>query len=187
MPGNPVRSHRIAQVLLATLEETGLTPRTTIILTSSFGFPLGEHLVVGLERAVVYGELTHVPLLIMTPQQQLVGLRSQGLHAVDCVGNLFERPATSSHCTGMSLPSNSWPFVVCRALAGSTMIRSPAWLLVQNKELAQLFVKPDDRWEVNDVASRCPEILSGLTELLKTLDASVPPVPFDPQLIEPIE
>jgi hypothetical protein len=28
----------------------------------------------------------------------------------------------------------------------------------------QLFVKPDDRWEVNDVASRCQSIIESIME-----------------------
>ena len=32
---------------------------------------------------------------------------------------------------------------------------------------AELYVKPDDRWEINDVANRCPDIVEQMTEQLQ--------------------
>ncbi|MCA9262109.1 MAG: hypothetical protein KDA61_22985, partial [Planctomycetales bacterium] len=36
------------------------------------------------------------------------------------------------------------------------------------REAPQLFVKPDDRWEINEIASRCPDVVQ---ELLAELEA----------------
>jgi hypothetical protein len=44
------------------------------------------------------------------------------------------------------------------------MIRTPAWQLHWGQTL-ELYAKPDDRWESNDVASLCPEIVRKLTDL----------------------
>jgi hypothetical protein len=54
------------------------------------------------------------------------------------------------------------------AIAGlydETAIRTPAWYL-RVAPAAELYVKPDDRWEVNNVAVRCPEIVEGLSQEL---------------------
>jgi hypothetical protein len=51
-------------------------------------------------------------------------------------------------------------------------LRTPAWLLVRRHDdphedahedrRREVFAKPDDRWEVNEVANRCPEALEQL-------------------------
>ncbi|HMO93462.1 MAG TPA: hypothetical protein PKD64_14855, partial [Pirellulaceae bacterium] len=51
-----------------------------------------------------------------------------------------------------------------------TAIQTPAWLLVVGEDHRELFVKPDDRWEVNDVADICHEVTLGLTQLLNRED-----------------
>ena len=49
---------------------------------------------------------------------------------------------------------------------GEQTIRTAEWLLRRSAEQPpQLFAKPDDRWEHNDVAVRCPEEVEQLTEL----------------------
>lgn len=38
---------------------------------------------------------------------------------------------------------------------GQRMFRSPAWLLLDDHDELELYSKPDDHWEVNEVARRC--------------------------------
>ena len=54
-------------------------------------------------------------------------------------------------------------------------LRTPGWLLrvppaeasLDDAEItAELYVKPDDRWEQNDVSIRCPDIVEGLKQVL---------------------
>lgn len=45
------------------------------------------------------------------------------------------------------------------------MIRTGAWMMVEGAQV-ELYSKPDDRWEANDIASRCPEIVDSLKQLL---------------------
>ena len=60
-------------------------------------------------------------------------------------------------------------------MARSTMsIQTQAWKLIkktgehdlQNSHQVELYAKPDDRWEVNDVSRRCPHIVEALTQVL---------------------
>ena len=46
-------------------------------------------------------------------------------------------------------------------VGGEWAMRTPAWYLRHAAE-AELFAKPDDRWEVNDVADRCEEVVEML-------------------------
>jgi hypothetical protein len=48
-------------------------------------------------------------------------------------------------------------------------IRTPAWYL-RITERPELFRKPDDRWEANDVAQRCPEVVAGLGEAFRDFE-----------------
>ena len=47
----------------------------------------------------------------------------------------------------------------------SRAIRTPAWYLRHAAE-PELYAKPDDRWEVNDVADRCDEVVGLLEKAL---------------------
>jgi hypothetical protein len=61
--------------------------------------------------------------------------------------------------------------------AGHRAIRTAEWCLRQgpnpySDEIAtELFVRPDDRWEANDVAKLCSEVVETLTN---TLNAALP-------------
>ena len=43
-------------------------------------------------------------------------------------------------------------------------IRTPAWML-RTAAASELYAKPDDRWEVNDVAGRCRDIVDKLVDV----------------------
>ncbi len=81
-------------------------------------------------------------------------------------------------------------------------IRTPAWYLrasdssseaEESTSQTELFTKPDDRWEVNDVADRCRETVIGLhralSEYRRTLaeDSTQDLPPLDAQLVSPPE
>ncbi|MEN6497302.1 MAG: hypothetical protein ABFD16_23645, partial [Thermoguttaceae bacterium] len=51
-------------------------------------------------------------------------------------------------------------------------IRVPAWYL-RDAEPPELFVKPDDRWEVNDVADRCANLVEPLQEVLAEYEQAI--------------
>ena len=57
---------------------------------------------------------------------------------------------------------------------GQRAIRTPAWYLRQvDGGTAELYAKPDDRWEVNDVATRCGAEAESLAQALdETLAAA---------------
>ena len=55
---------------------------------------------------------------------------------------------------------SAWP-----AAAAERAIRTPAWYLRGGLD-PELYAKPDDRWEVNNVASRCQEVVESLQDAL---------------------
>lgn len=142
-------------------------------LTSRRGFPLGEHGPVGFEVAGLNEELVHVPLIIRLPSGDQAGMRVGALtQPTDFGATLREwfelRPIpVTDEWSGRSVSP-----LVCgeassirdRAITGwrcpgQTLwgIRTPREYLLINGE-AQLFIKPSDRWEVNNVQSHYQEL-----------------------------
>jgi arylsulfatase A-like enzyme len=155
---------------------------TLLMLTSPRGFPLGEHRRVGPCDEPLYGELVQVPLMVRLPGGAAAAGRSQALAEpadlwatlLDCwqIGHL---PAAF----GRSLmplireETSVWRDRLVVALQGGRRaIRTPAWYLRAGAE-PELFVKPDDRWEVNNVAVRCQDAVEGLKAALAQYETAI--------------
>jgi hypothetical protein len=163
--------------LLAALVEFGLDDSALVILTGSRGFALGEHGVVGGDAAGLYGELLHVPCLVRRPGAIGPPPRSSQLSLpVDLRATMLEWLGVLADVGGA--PTIARQFVVATGDDGSRAIRTQAWMLLQRpSETAQLaeqsgsgeielYLKPDDRWEANEIADRCPDIASQLLAVL---------------------
>ena len=50
-----------------------------------------------------------------------------------------------------------------------TALRTPAWLLQSDQADRRLYVKPDDRWEINNVASRREDVVERLRQIAQDL------------------
>jgi hypothetical protein len=83
--------------------------------------------------------------------------------------------------------STARKYVVSRGAGGERSLRTNAWFLRtmgsasgSNAPAVELYVKPDDRWEANDVADRCPHDAEELPALLDRAErepdaAALPP------------
>ena len=167
-----------------------LARETMLTLTSSRGFPLGEHRRVGPCDNALLGELVQVPWMMQFPAP-FSPARSQSLvEPADLWATLLDgwnvgpAPFSPTACSLMPIIRGENIELHDRlCIAGNDSeraIRTPAWHLCvasQNEDLVtpcQLFAKPDDRWEVNDVASRCPEVVESLQEALTQYESSLP-------------
>lgn len=168
------------------LDEKGLRDDTLLCVVSARGFPLGEHRRLGPVDDALYGELTHVPLLFRFPDGTGAAARSQALvqpadlHAT--LADWFRLDADDAKWGRSLLPivhqqENEASRDRCVAIGDSAerALRTPAWLLrvppnatsVENAEsTVELYVKPDDRWEQNDVSIRCPNVVESLKQVL---------------------
>lgn len=161
---------------LKSVDEFLLPADTLLIFTSARGFPLGEHGRIGLCDAALYSELSHVPLLIRLPDEEGAGQRFQNiaqcsdLHAT--LEDWFELPTGEVTRCGRSLLSLGrgeefqdvqWAFTVA---AGQSAIRTPAWYyrFDPSTKRDELYAKPDDRWEVNEVANLRSDIVALLRD-----------------------
>jgi arylsulfatase A-like enzyme len=159
---------------LESAQATAGWDRTLLALTSPRGYPLGEHGWVGASDAVVYEEQVHVPCLIRLPHDRHAGVRCQQLvQPPDLCASLwetFQLPPDSEGRWGRSLLALAdaglpcWRDRAATAAPAAQALRTPAWLLVRQQDgRHELFVKPHDRWEVNEVADRCLEAVEQLS------------------------
>jgi arylsulfatase A-like enzyme len=154
---------------------TQYAEETIWIITSPFGLPLGVHGAVGLPSSL-HLELVHLPLIIAWPNGDHAGRRvhalTQPMDLAPTIAGLFGVPwqTDCSLVSGQSvlrLVESRSARIRSHAISidsrGGYSVRSPNWCLLHQAEHPdKLFVKPDDRWEVNDLAQHNPGICDEL-------------------------
>jgi arylsulfatase A-like enzyme len=158
-----------------------------LVVTADVGQNLGEHGVVGPCRAWLHEELIRLPLLVRLPQAEEAGRHVEALtQAVDLAPTLadwFGAPLPDAQgqsvlalargrvetlrayaCAGLrlgtmteyALRTSEWAFLWPQNASGENAERTP-----------QLFVKPDDRDEVNNVVQHHLELADQLERTLR--------------------
>jgi arylsulfatase A-like enzyme len=150
------------------LHEREAGRQTVLALLSARGFPMGEHRRIGAYDRSLYGELVHVPMMIRFPDRLGEAVRSQALVQPGDLGStlldflgLAEPPRRQPSASLLPLVREEVDSIRDRLGVVDSedqwAIRTPAWYL-REAAVAELFAKPDDRWEVNDVADRCDDV-----------------------------
>ncbi len=155
--------------LLDSLQEGELGDNTLLMFGSTRGFSLGEHRRIGADERL-YGENVHLPLMFRFPDGFAATVRSPVLLQPSDVGKFFVEPRPF-----LDLLQNETE-MLHETLSivgenGETALVTPEWFLrkyfVTTNDVGtfrkELYLKPDDRWEVNDVADRCQDIVEQLT------------------------
>jgi arylsulfatase A-like enzyme len=181
--------------LLAALTAYGLDDSTLVVLSGCRGYALGEHGAVGSDAASLYSELMHVPCVVRAPGNMGPPPRSSLLvQPVDLHATLLEwfgatesapsEQAMSLLASASSMPSRGREFVVATGDDGGRVLRTPAWMLYQRRPAdspladqrgatgLELYVKPDDRWEANEIADRLPDVAERLLAVLERTTAA---------------
>jgi arylsulfatase A-like enzyme len=180
-----------------------------LVLTAEQGLALGEHGILGPARVWLHDELIHLPLLVRLPCAAEAGRRVFALtQPVDLLPTLLEAfglpPPEGTHGRSL-LPAACGEEAGLRAYAcaggraGGGMewaLRTAAWaciLPVTSPEgdaprEPQLYVKPDDRWEVNNVRQHHLELAEHLEEVLRGfVTAARRPGPLQPPPLRDVE
>ncbi len=173
---------------LEVLDERPAAHKTLLALTAARGFPMGEHLRLGPCDEALHGELVHVPLILRLPGGSAADrlgatARSQALvEPADLWATLldFWRVAGApTSPTGVSLmplvreePVASRDRLVVAGPGRERAIRTPAWYL-RKTESPELYAKPDDLWEVNNVAVRCQEVVDCLLDAADQFEQAI--------------
>jgi arylsulfatase A-like enzyme len=162
-----------------------------VMLLGVRGFPLGEHGWIGGVDPRLYVEQLHVPWLVRFPNGRGALVRSQSLvshldllptlvesvdDGTDSAAECFDGKSVLPLATSARMPWRDW---LLTASAGhSKSFRTPAWCLRQGTTAhrgddavdspleSELYVRPDDRWEANDVAKLCPDVVEWLGQAM---------------------
>jgi arylsulfatase A-like enzyme len=172
--------------ILAELHERG-GDEVSLIFTADHGLPLGEHAVIGLARPWLYEELVHAPLILRLPGNAEAGRR------VSALTQPVDLQPTIADLHGVQIPLVHGQSVLrlargdaeeTRSYACSGLrvdeaiewsLRTPHWSYLlpvekpksDERQTAQLYVKPDDRWEVNNVIQHHHELAEHLEQILR--------------------
>jgi arylsulfatase A-like enzyme len=190
------------------LRQTGQEDASCVIVTSDHGLALGEHGLTGPHRPWLHDELVHVPLLVRRPGRAEAGRRvlalTQSVDLLPTLLDLFGVPVPPVHGHGL-LPLLHEEQATVRQYAVSGMqaggaqewaLRTPAWAFLLPVRLPegdrtrrpQLYVKPDDRWEVNNVIQHHLELAEHLEQVLRGfVEATRQPGPLNPPVLRDLE
>ena len=146
-----------------------------IMLIGARGFSLGEHGRIGGVDSRLYAEQLHVPWLIRMPGNVTRLARSQSLASHQDQTNSLLDWLNHGPSAAASIASVVPRDAIISTSSTARAIRTSAWCLREDFEpkyeaatagdaisRPQLFVRPDDRWEANDVAKLCPEVVEEL-------------------------
>ena len=160
-------------VLLDAIDSSDIGRDALLLLTSPRGYPLGEHLRLGEADPQLHEELIHLPLLLRMPHGDRAAQRCTALGQPPDIGATLAEwfgivgPATG--LGGISLlrpigePSANLHDRAASVLEGQQTLRTSSWFWRQ-ATTDGLYVKPDDRWEVNEISNRCEEITQAMGE-----------------------
>jgi hypothetical protein len=174
-------------VLFEAFEELKLGERTLVVVTSDRGLSLGEHGLIGPVRPWLHDEVVRLPLVLRLPGGAQAGRRVGALtQTPDLPATLldfFGLPAHPMHGTSLLPLTRGEPVTtrsyLCAGLqageAREWTVRLPAWaFLIPEAASAddpprgrQLYAKPEDRWEVNDLAQHHPDLCERLEQTLR--------------------
>lgn len=191
-----VVSHLDAQLgqLLDKLDESDLAEEVLLVVTSEHGLALGEHGILGNVRPWLHEERIHLPLLMRFPDGSQAGRRvGEFTQPVDLFATLLaavgvDAPAElESHnllplARGATTPVREFAYTALQQ--GDRLewaLRTRSWSFLLPKQQAvddsprerQLYVKPDDRWEVNNLVQHHLELAEELEAKLRAV--STPP------------
>ncbi|MBN1854809.1 MAG: sulfatase-like hydrolase/transferase [Pirellulales bacterium] len=175
--------------VLEALESTGTWDSTLLILAGCRGLSFGEHPPLGPVDRTLFEENIHIPLLMRAGNQYEIPARSAALVSVSDIG------ATIADWCGLAISDSHWscghslmPFLSSDLTpwrdalllvnhVGEMGIRTNDWYLrsmdaeskhpplAEASAVVELYSKPDDRWDTNEISARCGEIVEGLLAL----------------------
>jgi hypothetical protein len=156
-----------------------------VLIAGVRGMPLGLHGAIGPLPVPPSGELVHLPVVLSDHAGRMAAQRYGGLLLpADLGATLLElvgdsRPASDDPRVGRSLVPllNQWRFASrdrgITVASQGVAVTTPAWQLVlATAGQPAVFAKPDDYFELCDVADRCPDVAEELAAVARqaTLD-----------------
>ncbi|XZE20957.1 hypothetical protein SH449x_000849 [Pirellulaceae bacterium SH449] len=168
--------------LLGTLKELNLTKDTLFGLIGVSGYPLGEHGMVGGEAGRLYAEALQSPCIFRLGDSLPVGIRFPTIMQPNEIGDwivkwLNSDPSEESEelifasLCDESIDTMDRIGAAIAIAANECYVISPAWSCritegtANTQGGAELFAKPDDRWEQNEVSIRATAVVEKMHAL----------------------
>lgn len=166
-----------------------MQPAWAIAVIGLRGMPLGLHGQIGCPaaddgRGKPYGEWVHLPAILVAADGRMAGQRFGGLVTPADVGAtlldlaglaIAGTPTTPSDARSLIGLFNAWRYEprdrMIVATGEATAIVTRGWHLIAERganggQVTRLFAKPDDFFELSDVADRCPAVAEELLAAL---------------------
>lgn len=146
------------------LREIGVWDQCRLVLCGVRGFPLGEHGRIGGVDERLYVEQLHVPMLVRRPN---------GAGRLERTSRLVSQTELLPMLLDRVVPPRE--ALIASSPGGLRAIRTADWCLrcepqadddTADGPTCELYVRPDDRWEANDVAGLCPDVVEELSRQL---------------------
>jgi hypothetical protein len=149
--------------------------QTVLVVFGTRGFSLGEHKKIGANYDL-FGENIHLPLFISLPNNVSSTMRiSELLNPADLsdfFNSIAKNQIESSKILQLTkeIKTNQQHEILrIKGKNNEVALVTPNWFIRRNEEnKINIYVKPDDRWEVNDVSNRLNEN-SDINSILKNL------------------
>jgi arylsulfatase A-like enzyme len=158
-----------------------------VLFTSDRGLALGEHGMVGSVRSWLHEEVVHVPLVVRLPSGAEAGVRvavlTQNVDLACTLAGLFGVSLEGAHGHDLiplarGAGGEVRPYACSGLRVGEAeewALRTPEWVLLlpgrgaagDPQRMPQLYVKPDDRGEVNNVVQHHLDFAEGLERTLR--------------------
>jgi arylsulfatase A-like enzyme len=179
--------------LVDTITHAAAREQWLVVLIGVRGYPLGEHRQIGGADQRLFAEQLQVPWLIRFPNSWGLLKRTSCLAThLDLLPTLVQWIDESADFAALTTDGSSvlpllatvrfpWRDALLSASRSSSSrsIRTSSWSLRWDQSNAtagsssesvaaggELFVRPDDRWEANDVAKLCPDVVEELTRAI---------------------
>ncbi len=175
---------QLLSVFSETLRQDARFTNTWLVLTSGRGYPLGQHGLVGdavdpdFAGTALHQENVHVPLIVCPPAKlsnEIATGRCGETMSTGKLSSLLENVFAGSGSQYLMQhlvrpqDDNSLDRVITQ-MGSATAIQTTDWKLIADGQQYRLYSKPDDRWEVNNVADRCPIELAEMKQMLIDAD-----------------
>ncbi len=124
------------------------------LVTSDFGYPMGEHGIIGPFRPWLHEEFVHLPLLLRRAGGRDAGRRIEGITQPGDLLTILRCEALPLREVAVTtLEKNGGQEIARRTFTEAILLPLQVPEGDDPRE-PQYFLKPDDRWEVNDVRSQ---------------------------------
>ncbi len=154
----------LLQLLLEAIEASNGEIGLALIGTS--GLSLGQNGWIGHRAGPIRSPQIHVPAILFDGVG--CGLRVPEARKIDEVTDWLAPTTSDSKAARMSPTAwgsdeaNSELSIITQSSRADIAVTTADWFFVQEKGVASLFLKPDDRDDMNDVANRCRETVESM-------------------------